>query len=123
MNNIRKALRYIYIYILTLWTAGWAYDRQSREVWTGERVHDHGPELYGVKESDSDNGKSGRVHFVFHRPSSPRAKNHSVWTVQRDRPARIYVWWVECRQLVCNNKICYACARRDYFLTSKEVAA
>ena len=40
MNNIRKALRYIYIYILTLWTAGWAYDRQPREVW--ERSEDRG---------------------------------------------------------------------------------
>lgn len=37
MNNIRKALRYIYIYILTLWTAGWAYDRQPREVWRRKR--------------------------------------------------------------------------------------
>lgn len=33
MNNIRKALRYIYIYILTHWNAGWEYDLQSREVW------------------------------------------------------------------------------------------
>lgn len=28
---------YIYIYILTHATAGWAYDRQSREVWERER--------------------------------------------------------------------------------------
>ena len=33
MNLIEKALRYIYIYILTHANAGWAYDRQSREVW------------------------------------------------------------------------------------------
>ena len=32
MNNIRNALRYIYIYILTHATAGWAHDRQPREV-------------------------------------------------------------------------------------------
>lgn len=32
MNNIRKALRYIYIYILTS-KAGLEYDLQSREVW------------------------------------------------------------------------------------------
>ena len=37
MNNIRKALRYIYIYRLNLAKAGWAYDRQSREVWRGKR--------------------------------------------------------------------------------------
>lgn len=32
MNLIEKALRYIYIYILTHANAGWAHDRQSREV-------------------------------------------------------------------------------------------
>ena len=37
MNNIRKALRYIYIYILTHANAGWAYDRQPREVWERKR--------------------------------------------------------------------------------------
>ena len=36
MNLIEKARRYIYIYILTS-TAGWAYDRQSREVWKRRR--------------------------------------------------------------------------------------
>lgn len=36
MNLIEKALRYIYIYILTS-NAGWAYDRQSREVWRRKR--------------------------------------------------------------------------------------
>ena len=44
MNNIRKALRYIYIYILTRWNAGWTYDRQSREVWersNGEDKRSH----------------------------------------------------------------------------------
>ena len=36
MNLIEKALRYIYIYIyiyILTSKAGWAYDRQSREVW------------------------------------------------------------------------------------------
>lgn len=36
MNLIEKALRYIYIYILTS-KAGLEYDLQSREVWRGKR--------------------------------------------------------------------------------------
>lgn len=39
MNLIEKALRYIYIYIYILTsTAGWAYDRQPREVWRWKRT-------------------------------------------------------------------------------------
>ena len=40
MNLIRKALRYIYIYIYRLnhAKAGWAYDRQPREVWERKRA-------------------------------------------------------------------------------------
>lgn len=45
MNNIQKALRYIYIYILTLWTAGWAHDREPRGVWE-ERCEDRGSDVY-----------------------------------------------------------------------------
>lgn len=39
MNLIEKALRYIYIYILTS-KAGWAYDRQPREVWRRRKSED-----------------------------------------------------------------------------------
>lgn len=46
MNNIRKALRYIYIYILTHAKAGWAYDRQSREVWERRNGKDNDSKHY-----------------------------------------------------------------------------
>ena len=38
MNNSRQAIRCIYIYILTHAKAGWAYDRQPREVWRRKRA-------------------------------------------------------------------------------------
>lgn len=46
MNNIRNALRYIYIYILTHATAGWAYDRQPREVWERRKPKANSSYLY-----------------------------------------------------------------------------
>ena len=45
MNNIRKALRYIYIYILTS-KAGLEYDLQSREVWRGKRSEASNSEIH-----------------------------------------------------------------------------
>lgn len=46
MNNIRKALRHIYIYRLNLAKAGWAYDRQPREVWERQKPKANSSYLY-----------------------------------------------------------------------------
>ena len=50
MNNIRKALRYIYIYIyrLNLAKAGWAYDRQPREVWKRKQADNNNRDQRGI---------------------------------------------------------------------------
>lgn len=45
MNLIEKALRYIYIYILTS-KAGLEYDLQSREVWRGRKPKSNSSYLY-----------------------------------------------------------------------------
>ena len=50
MNNIRNALRYIYIYIyrLNLAKAGWAYDRQPREVWARKQADNNNRDQRGI---------------------------------------------------------------------------
>lgn len=48
MNNIRKALRYIYIYRLNLAKTGWAYDRQSREVWERKQADNNNRDQRGI---------------------------------------------------------------------------
>ena len=48
MNTIRNALRYIYIYRLNLAKAGWAYDRQPREVWARKQADNNNRDQRGI---------------------------------------------------------------------------
>lgn len=68
MNLIEKALRYIYIYILTS-KAGWAYDRQSREVWKRRKREDNGGENLSKREHS---------YFLLGRERND-AKHHQVF--------------------------------------------
>lgn len=114
MNLIEKALRYIYI--LTS-KAGWAYDRQSREVWERRRA----------QASDRERESLDRRYRLYVRRS---LHNAGFW---RKLFGRCWVYYgggtiVQYRPLgkqrnQNSRKRLIECVESGRCLTSKEVAA
>lgn len=140
MNNIRKALRYIYIYIyiLTHANAGWAYDRQSRDVckrrWRGYR------------RRSRDHHRKQHVEAALHLPRRSRRGKRYVYAPGKndDQVQSVYGESLDARRGERRQVHSYGGRRRNargklwellhlhygrgrsahrYALTSKEVAA
>ena len=78
MNNIRKALRYIYIYILTHANAGGAYDRQPREVWRGKTYSENRNDTIVAEKSSLLCRRRRRVpQRIDFRPHSRTPSEHN----------------------------------------------